>query len=194
MDKRVSIIMGIYNCATTLSEALNSILGQTFSDWKVIMCDDGSEDDTYKVAKTYCVGEEELDKNIDMDLFSWSKESENVIYTGQTNVVEKDMSAMDVYILPSYLEGFGSGVIESEAMGLPVIVSDIPGHTDAMLKDETGLVVKKADVKSLVEVMDRIYKDGELYQSLASNAHSFAAEHFEQGKLFEHILEDRKKC
>ena len=54
MDKRVSIIMGIYNCATTLSEALDSILGQTFSDWKVIMCDDGSEDDTYKVAKTYC--------------------------------------------------------------------------------------------------------------------------------------------
>ena len=54
MTARVSIIMGIYNCATTLSEALDSILGQTFSDWKVIMCDDGSEDDTYKVANTYC--------------------------------------------------------------------------------------------------------------------------------------------
>lgn len=139
------------------------------------------------------VGREELDKNNDMDLFSWSKESENVIYTGQTNVVEKYLSAMDVYILPSYREGFGSGVIEAEAMGLPVIVSDIPGPTDAMLKDETGFVVKKADVKSLVEAMDRIYKDGELYQSLASNTHSFVVEHFEQGKLFEHILEDRKK-
>ena len=54
MTARVSIIMGIYNCATTLSEALDSILGQTFSDWKVIMCDDGSEDDTYQVANTYC--------------------------------------------------------------------------------------------------------------------------------------------
>ncbi|MGM9600106.1 MAG: glycosyltransferase [Faecousia sp.] len=139
------------------------------------------------------VGREELDKNMDMDLFTWSKESENVIYTGQTNVVEKYLSAMDVYILPSYREGFGSGVIEAEAMGLPVIVSDIPGPTDAMLKDETGLVVKKADVESLAEAMDRIYKDDELYQSLASNAHSFAVEHFEQGKLFEYIMEDRKK-
>lgn len=54
MNKRVSIIMGIYNCATTLSEALDSILAQTFSDWKVIMCDDGSEDNTYQVAKMYC--------------------------------------------------------------------------------------------------------------------------------------------
>lgn len=139
------------------------------------------------------VGREELDKNVDMDLFNWSKETENVIYTGQTNVVEKYLSAMDVYILPSYREGFGSGVIEAEAMGLPVIVTDIPGPTDAMLKDETGLVVQKADVKSLAEAMDRLYKDGELYQSLASNAHSFAVEHFEQGKLFEQILKDRKK-
>lgn len=31
------------------------------------------------------------------------------------------------YILPSYREGFGMGTIEAEAMGVPVIVTDIPG-------------------------------------------------------------------
>lgn len=139
------------------------------------------------------VGNEEIDGNIDMNLFNWSKESENVIYTGQTDVVEQYLSAMDVYILPSYREGFGSGVIEAEAMGLPVIVSNIPGPTDAMLKDKTGLVVEKADVKSLTEAMNTIYNDRELYQSLASKAHNFAKEHFEQNKLFEYIVEDRKK-
>lgn len=139
------------------------------------------------------VGREEINKNIDFDLFNWSKSAENVIYTGSTSVVEQYLSAMDVYILPSYREGFGSGVIEAEAMGLPVIVSNIPGPTDAMLKDETGLVVEKADVRSLKEAMEIIRDDGELYQSLASKSHSFAEENFEQGKLFEHILEDRKK-
>lgn len=50
---KVSIIMGIYNCASTLNEAIDSILNQTFLDWQLIMCDDGSTDDTYKVAALY---------------------------------------------------------------------------------------------------------------------------------------------
>ena len=49
----VSVIMGIYNCANTLHEAINSILNQSFTDWELIMCDDGSQDNTYKVATEY---------------------------------------------------------------------------------------------------------------------------------------------
>ena len=52
---KVSIIMGIYNCALTLSEAIESILNQTFSDWELILCDDGSVDNTYQVAEQYKV-------------------------------------------------------------------------------------------------------------------------------------------
>lgn len=47
----ISVIMGIYNCAGTLSEAIESILNQTITNWELIMCDDGSTDDTYNVAK-----------------------------------------------------------------------------------------------------------------------------------------------
>lgn len=53
MTPRVSVLMGIYNCADTLPEALDSLLAQTFQDFKVIMCDDGSKDHTYEVAQTY---------------------------------------------------------------------------------------------------------------------------------------------
>lgn len=54
MDKpRISVIMGIFNCAPTLAEALNSLLAQTYQDFKVIMCDDGSSDNTIEVAKEY---------------------------------------------------------------------------------------------------------------------------------------------
>ena len=52
-NKKVSIIMGIYNCADTLGEAIDSILAQTFDDWELILCEDGSKDDTYAVAKSY---------------------------------------------------------------------------------------------------------------------------------------------
>lgn len=50
---RISIIMGIYNCATTLPMAIDSLLEQTYQHWKLIMCDDGSTDNTYEVAKNY---------------------------------------------------------------------------------------------------------------------------------------------
>lgn len=50
---KISIIMGIYNCADTLPTAIDSILAQTYSNWELIMCDDASTDDTYAVANSY---------------------------------------------------------------------------------------------------------------------------------------------
>lgn len=50
---KISVIMGIYNCESTLDEAIESILNQTFTDWEMIMCDDGSSDGTYIKAKEY---------------------------------------------------------------------------------------------------------------------------------------------
>ena len=47
---KVSVIMGIYNCASTLQEALDSLYSQTFQDFEIILCDDGSSDSTYDVA------------------------------------------------------------------------------------------------------------------------------------------------
>lgn len=46
----VSVLMGIYNCADTLQEAVNCIINQTYGNWELIMCDDCSSDDTYDVA------------------------------------------------------------------------------------------------------------------------------------------------
>lgn len=53
MNYEISIIMGIYNCADTLDDAIQSILNQTFKNWKLIMCDDCSTDNTFEIAKRY---------------------------------------------------------------------------------------------------------------------------------------------
>lgn len=55
MEIKVSIIMGIFNCVETLPEAIDSLLGQTFQEWKLILCDDGSTDNTYSVAEEYAL-------------------------------------------------------------------------------------------------------------------------------------------
>ena len=139
------------------------------------------------------IGRPEMETSLDMKLFDWAKESDNVIFTGYTNVVEKYLSAMDVYILPSYREGFGMGVIEAEAMGVPVIVTDIPGPVDAMIENETGLVVEKKNDKMLSEAMETLYNDREKVDCYGKNAIIHSTEKFEQKRLFSHILDDRKR-
>lgn len=53
MSKKISIIMGVYNCAPTLRESIDTIIAQTYEDWEFIICDDGSKDDTLKIVKDY---------------------------------------------------------------------------------------------------------------------------------------------
>lgn len=48
---RISVLMGIYNCAPYLQEALDSLYAQTYQDFKIILCDDGSKDDTFAIAQ-----------------------------------------------------------------------------------------------------------------------------------------------
>ena len=48
---KVSVIMGIYNCAPYLQEALDSLYAQTFQDFEIILCEDGSSDNTYEIAE-----------------------------------------------------------------------------------------------------------------------------------------------
>lgn len=56
MDKRVplvSVILPCYNCEQTIREAIDSIIDQTYSNWKLIVCDDGSTDGTYAILQQY---------------------------------------------------------------------------------------------------------------------------------------------
>lgn len=47
----ISIIMSVYNCESTLEEAVESIFAQTYSNWELIICDDASTDGTPAVLR-----------------------------------------------------------------------------------------------------------------------------------------------
>lgn len=50
---KVSVLMGVYDCADTVGRSIESVIAQTFADWEMIICDDGSADDTVKIVEKY---------------------------------------------------------------------------------------------------------------------------------------------
>ena len=55
--KKISVLMGVYNCESTLAEAVGSIVSQTYPEWELIICDDGSNDGTLAKAKEFAAAE-----------------------------------------------------------------------------------------------------------------------------------------
>lgn len=59
-DNKISVLMGIYNCAQTLEQAVHSIQAQTYTNWELILCDDGSTDSTYQIAARLAMADERI--------------------------------------------------------------------------------------------------------------------------------------
>lgn len=53
MNDKISVIMATYNCADTVEKAIDSILAQTYENWVMIICDDGSSDSTWEILNRY---------------------------------------------------------------------------------------------------------------------------------------------
>mgnify|MGYP004637128469 CR=1 FL=1 len=146
-----------------------------------------------KDKKLLLVGRIESEQTLDKQLLINARNDRRVIFHQPVDDIEHYYSAIDVLILPSYREGFGMVVAEAEAMGIPVIVTDIPGPIDAMIQGKTGLTVKKTDVDSLRSAMEALANSPETRAEFGVAASQFIAENFDQEKLFKAIAKDRER-
>lgn len=78
---------------------------------------------------------------------------------GRRSDVAPHLAAMDLFVMPSYREGFGIANIEAAAMALPVISTRIPGCVDSVQDQVTGTLIPVRDVGALVAAIEAYCDD-----------------------------------
>jgi glycosyltransferase involved in cell wall biosynthesis len=102
-----------------------------------------------------------------------------VSWFGPTPTPEDYLRASDIFVLPSFREGFGSVIIEAAACGVPSVAYRTEGVVDAIIDLQTGLLVDKGDIQALASAMQHLGADeclrlqlGEAARLRASNVFS----------------------
>jgi glycosyltransferase involved in cell wall biosynthesis len=144
-------------------------------------------------ARLLLIGDKHFYHTIDKNLRDWAEASVQVKHIPPNNEIPQYMACMDIFSLPSYREGFGTVVIEAGAMGVPVVVSNVPGPIDAMCHEETGLAVPSKNVELLAVALQTLMKDTIKRLAYGEAAAAFVRKNFEQKEFMRRILEDKEK-
>ena len=129
------------------------------------------------------LGHDEEDVSNTFHQYQNIKSGVNFCYFGPTSEPFRMLQSGDIFVLPTYREGFGSSVIEASALGLPVICSDAYGVMDAMIDDFTGLRCKVGDVDSLYNSMLKLATDKDLQNLLGMNGRERVVREFDGNKV-----------
>ncbi|MDD2523057.1 MAG: glycosyltransferase family 4 protein [Anaerolineaceae bacterium] len=84
------------------------------------------------------------------------------------------LEQMDLFVLPSLIEGLPTVIIESMARGVPVIASDIPGNNELVTDGDTGWLFKSGSVEELTESILKAFADPPRYEKFSAQAYSWA--------------------
>ena len=110
----------------------------------------------------------------------------NIIFSDITSSPQDFLAISNVLCLPSYREGFGNIVIEAAAIGLPSIVSNIYGLSDAIVQNKTGLTHEPKDVEEITRLMIALFNDRKLVAELGEAAKKRATSEFDSKILVKH--------
>jgi glycosyltransferase involved in cell wall biosynthesis len=85
-------------------------------------------------------------------------------------------ASCDLFLFPSTTDTFGNVVLEAQASGLPVIVTDAGGPQENLISGETGLIVPGDDEESLLEAIRNLLARPEQLQVMGSMARRYMEE------------------
>jgi L-malate glycosyltransferase len=112
-----------------------------------------------------------------------------VLLPGFREDVMSLMKSADLFVMSSVTEGLGSAVLDAVAMGHAVVGTRAGGIPEAVIHEETGLLVEPADSKELAAAIVRLLKDADLRKQFGEAGRRRVAEHFGVDRLVEGTLE-----
>lgn len=113
--------------------------------------------------------------------------NERLVLPGQVNDMPSFLSALDLFVFPSRMEGLPNAVIEAMAASLPIIATDIPGNNELITHEQTGLLVPSGDANALSEAVSRLMNDRELSARLGSAARSYVEANLDSKNIFDEL-------
>lgn len=138
--------------------------------------------------KLMLVGMLEIRDALPEDVVKTIKEDNGIISTGYVGyaTIEQYYALMDVYVLPSYREGFPTSVLEASSMEIPVITTRATGCCDSIMEGVTGFFVNH-DEKELEQALRKLYDDTSLRENMGKAGRKFVEDNFRQEKVWEEI-------
>ncbi|MEH6535820.1 MAG: glycosyltransferase family 4 protein [Psychroserpens sp.] len=106
------------------------------------------------------------------------------------DIVKEKMQNSDIFLLPGIYdpnngtaETQGLVIQEAQAMGLPVVVSDVGGMKYGLIDGETGFVLEANNISAFADSIERLILDDDLKTKMSANAVKYVQKHFDTGVL-----------
>lgn len=115
------------------------------------------------------------------------KVNPNINYTGwKFEGMENFYALMDVFVLPSYREGFPTSILEASSMKIPIITTKVTGCIDAILENITGVFVSNKST-SIADAIEFYVYNPEIRRTHGENGREFVTKNFEQKIIWKEI-------
>jgi glycosyltransferase involved in cell wall biosynthesis len=143
-----------------------------------------------KNAALLIVGALDEENPIESQTLSLLTETAGIYWLGFQSDVRVALAAAEVFILPSYREGFPNVLLQAGAMAKPALVTDVSGSNEIVLHNCNGWIVPPRDAAALARQMLQIIEitDAQLVQK-GQNALRIVSERFERRQYQARLLE-----
>jgi glycosyltransferase involved in cell wall biosynthesis len=118
----------------------------------------------------------------------------DIISVGHQKDVRKFLAVSDIFVFPSYREGFPQALMQASAMGLPSVATDINGCNEILENGKTGILIEPKSVEAIINATSKLLDDKQGRIIMAKAAQNFITTNFEQKKIWQLIYEFYVDC
>lgn len=112
---------------------------------------------------------------------------DRVEFLGYRNDVPEILAMTDLSVLTSVKEGVPRAIIESMAMGIPVVATRVSGNREAVRHGESGFLVELDDVASFADTLERLITDPDLRTRIGTRARTIAEQEYDESSIVESL-------